>query len=102
MTLDMKPFDPAEVLTTEGRISAYLEEAFADGDPAIIALALGDVARARNIGALAKQTGLTRMALYKALSAEGNPRLSTLMAVVKALGYQLSISLACREPENQP
>jgi probable addiction module antidote protein len=89
--MDVKLFDPAEVLNSEERITEYLREAFEDGDPALIAIALGAVARARSIADVAQETGLTREALYKALSPKGNPRLSTLMAVVKALGYQLSI-----------
>jgi len=89
--MDVKPFDPAEVLNSEERITEYLREAFEDGDPALIAIALGAVARARSIADVAQETGLTREALYKALSPKGNPRLSTLMAVIKALGYQLSI-----------
>ncbi len=89
--MDVKLFDPAEVLNSDERIIEYLREAFEDGDPALITAALGAVARARSIADVAHETGLTREALYKALSPNGNPRLSTLMAVIKALGYQLSI-----------
>ena len=91
MTVETKPFDVAEVLLDEDRMAAYLEEAFADGDPTFIASAIGDVARARNIAAIARETGLTRETLYRAFSAEGNPTLATLATVVKALGFQLSI-----------
>ncbi|HZK98354.1 MAG TPA: addiction module antidote protein [Caulobacteraceae bacterium] len=91
MTVETKPFDVAEVLLDEERIAAYLEEAFADGDPAFIASAIGDVARARNITAIARDTGLTRETLYRAFSPGGNPTLATMAAVVKALGFQLSI-----------
>jgi probable addiction module antidote protein len=91
MALDIKPWDVAEILTTEGRISAYLEEAFEEGDPEYMAVAIGDIARARNMTKLAKETGLTRDTLYKSFSKGGNPSLSTINAVVKALGYQLSI-----------
>jgi probable addiction module antidote protein len=91
MTVETQPYDAAEILTSEERIAAYLEEAFADGEPAIIAAALGAVARARSIASVAKATGLTREALYKALSPDGNPTLSTLTAVTKALGYHLSV-----------
>jgi probable addiction module antidote protein len=89
--MDVKLFDPAEVLNSQERITAYLRETFTDGDPALIIMALGAVARVHGIAAVAQETGLTREVLYKALSPNGNPRLSTLMAVVKALGYQLSI-----------
>lgn len=88
MGVETKPFDVAEILLDEGRIAAYLEEAFADGDPAFIA---GEVARARNITAVARETGLTRETLYQAFSPEGNPTLATTTAVIKALGFQLSI-----------
>ena len=94
MALETKPFDVAEVLTNDARIMAYLEEAFADGDPDLIASAIGDVARARNISAIARDTGLTRETLYRAFSPGGNPTLATLSAVVKALGLQLSIRAA--------
>jgi probable addiction module antidote protein len=91
MTLETRLFDAAELLGDDARIAAYLEEAFADGDPALIASAIGDVARARNIAAISRETGLTRETLYRAFSPDGNPTLATLSAVVKALGFQLSI-----------
>ncbi|WP_284947407.1 addiction module antidote protein [Acidisoma cladoniae] len=91
MTVETKAFDVADVLNSEDRIAAYLEEAFEDGDPVLISTALGAVARARSIGVVAKQTGLTRETLYRALSPDGNPTLSTLTAVTKALGFHLSI-----------
>jgi probable addiction module antidote protein len=91
MTLETKLFDAAEVLIDEDRVAAYLEEAFADGDPALIASAIGDVARARNMSAIARDTGLTRETLYRAFSPGGNPTLATMAAVVRALGFQLSI-----------
>lgn len=99
MPIETKPFDAAEFLDTEEGITAYLTEAFEEGSPAFIVQALGTVARARNISAIAKETGLTRETLYKAFSAEGNPRLSTLTAVTKALGFQLSIKPA-HEPDD--
>ena len=91
MALETKLFDVAEVLSDDERIAAYLEEAFADGDPAFIASAIGEVARARNITAIARETGLTRETLYRAFSPGGNPKLATMATVVKALGYQLAI-----------
>ncbi len=83
------PWDPAEYLTTPGRIAAYLEAAFDDGDPSLIATAIGDIARARGMTQLAAKAGVTREALYKALSPSGDPRLSTLLGVMKALGIKL-------------
>ena len=91
MALETKLFDVAEVLSDDERIAAYLEEAFADGDPVLITSAIRDVARARNITAIARDTGLTRETLYRAFSPEGNPTLATMAAVVKALGFQLAI-----------
>ena len=91
MVVETKRFDAAEVLTDSDRIVAYLEEAFADGDPGMIASAIGDVARARNIAAIARDTGLTRETLYRAFAPGGNPTLATMTSVIKALGLQLSI-----------
>ena len=82
-------WDPAEYLTESAAIAAYLEAAFEDGDPALIATALGDVARAQGMTQLASKAGVTREALYKALSPAGDPRLSTLVGVMKALGIKI-------------
>lgn len=91
MPIETKRFDVAEYLNTEGRAAAYLAEAFAEGDPAFIAKALGDVARAGNITEIARKMGVSRETVYQALSAEGNPKLSTLLGAAKALGFKLSI-----------
>lgn len=77
-----------------GRIVAYLEAAFEDGDPALIATALGHVARAKGMTQLAAEAGVTREALYKALSPTGDPRLSTFLGVMKALGIKLKLQAA--------
>jgi probable addiction module antidote protein len=90
MALKTTPFDPAEYLDTPGRIAAYLRVVFEDGDPTLIATALGDVARAKGMTQLAAEAGVTREALYKALSATGDPRLSTFLGVMKALGIKLT------------
>ena len=68
---------------------AYLEAAFEDGDPRIIAAALGDIARSRGMTAVAAKAGLGRESLYKALSGEGNPGLATVLGVMDALGLRL-------------
>lgn len=94
MTVQTRPFDPANYLDGPEAIAAYLEGAFADGDPAEIADALGVAARARGMTAVAEQTGLSRQALYKALSDGGNPSLSTLLKVTRALGVRLSFQPA--------
>lgn len=74
MALETKLFDVADVLSDDARIAAYLEEAFVDGDPAFIASAIGDVVRARNITAIARDTGLTRETLYRAFAPGGTQR----------------------------
>lgn len=86
-------YDTADYLETEDDIAAYLEAVMeeAGDDPACIARALGIVARARNMTALADEIGMSRVGLNKALSGEGNPTLATLMKVTKALGLKVSI-----------
>jgi probable addiction module antidote protein len=84
-----KKWDAAEHLKTDEDMAAYLEAALEEDDPALVAAALGDIARAKGMGALAKQTGLGRESLYKALSPEGNPELATVLKVLKALGLRL-------------
>lgn len=73
-------------------LQACLEEA--PDDAALLTAALGDIARARGMMGLAKETGLTREGLYKALSKEGNPSLGTVLKVVKALGLKLTPQVA--------
>lgn len=87
-----RPFDAANYMDGPEDEAALLDEAIADGDPRFIAAALGAIARRRGgVAKLAEQTGLTRQALDKALSEKGNPRLDTLLKVVKALGLQLHV-----------
>lgn len=86
------PWDPAEHLNTEREIAAYLEAALEEGEPSLVAAALGDIARARGMTQLARDTGLGRESLYKALSPSGNPEFSTIMKVVQALGFKLHAS----------
>jgi len=85
-----KLWDPSKYLDSPESIAAYLEAAFDDGDPTLIAAALGDIARAMGMTQLASRAGVTREALYKALSATGDPRLSTFLGVMKALGIKLT------------
>ena len=82
-------WDVAEHLETKEDMAAYLEAALEDGDPALVAAALGDIARAKGMADIARETGLGRESLYKALSPEGNPELATVLKVVKALGLKL-------------
>lgn len=89
-----KKLDIADYLKTEEDIAGFLKACFEEGrnDPAYIADALGVAARARGMTALAKKTGLTRNALYNALSKTGNPELSTFMKVLNAFGLQLRLA----------
>jgi probable addiction module antidote protein len=84
-------YDPAEDLLDEKDQVEILAEAFASGDQKFIAAALGAVARARGMSSIAEKAGVTRPALYKALSETGDPQLSTLLGVVHALGLKLTI-----------
>lgn len=83
------PWDPAEHLNTEEDMAAYLEAALDDGDPTLVAAALGDIARAKGMTQVAREAGLGRESLYKALSPTGNPEFATIMKVVSALGLKL-------------
>ena len=91
-TTRTRPWDPADHLETDEDVVAYLEAAFEDGDPALIAAALGDVARARGMTKVAADAGLGRESLYKALSPNGNPEFATVLKVMQALGLRLHAS----------
>ena len=86
MSLKTKKYDVANYLDSDGMIAVYLDAAFESGDTSRIAEALGDVARARGMTKIAKVTGLAREQLYKTLSAEGKPELSTVLKVMAAFG----------------
>ena len=85
-------WDPADFLDDEEAVRLYLEACAAEdpGDGSLIRAALGDVARARGMSALARSTGLSREGLYKALSPGGNPTFATVLRVAKALGLRIS------------
>ena len=86
---ETRPWDAAELLATEEDMAAYLEAALEDGDHALVTAALGDIARAKGMTRIAREAGLGRESLYKALSPEGNPELATVLKVVRALGLRL-------------
>lgn len=92
MPLKTTPFDAAEYLDDTESQAELLNDAFASGDAGYIAHALGIVARARGMTQVAREAGVTREALYKALSNDGDPKLSTLLGVTKALGVRLTAS----------
>ena len=87
-----KVWDAAEHLKTDRDIAAYLNAALEDGDPALIAAALGDIARAKGMTKIAADAGLGRESLYKALSVEGNPEFATVLKVMRALGLKLKVA----------
>ena len=87
-----KPWDSAAYLKTDEDIAHYLEAVFEDGDPSLVAAALGDVARAKGMAQIAKAAGLGRESLYKALSPEGNPEFATVLKVMRALGLKLKVA----------
>jgi len=84
-------FDVAEHLDTPEVLAAYLSEVFADGDPALIAEALNAASRATGMAEVASKAGIGRESLYKALRPGSQPRLETILGVVKALGFQLVV-----------
>jgi len=89
-----RPWDVAEHLESEEDMAAYLEAVLEEDDPALVAAALGDIARAKGITQIARDTGLGRASLYKALSPDGNPELATVLKVLRALGLRLHASPA--------
>jgi probable addiction module antidote protein len=90
MDKEFSHYDTADYLKTDEDIVAYLEACAEENDPALLAHALGTIARARNMSQLARDTGLTREGLYKALSGDGNPSLATVMIVAHALGLHIT------------
>ncbi len=92
MPLKTTPFDAADYLTDREAILSFLQVTFEDGDLGDIRDALDAVARSKGMTAVAKETGITREALYKALGPKGNPTLETLYNLIKALGFKLSVA----------
>lgn len=90
--MNITKFDIAQYLDDEETITAYLSSILEDGTPDEFIIALGDIARAKGITELAKQTGLGRESLYKTLSGNSQPRFDTIYKITKALGYQLNLT----------
>lgn len=86
---DLPEFDASRYLDSEEAIAEYLTVVLEDGDPALLAAALGDIARARGMADIARAAGLTREALYKALRPGAQPRFDTIARVCRALGLRL-------------
>ncbi len=94
MPLETTKFDVQDHLKTPEDQAAYIEAALETGDASFIAVALGDIARARGVSAFAKDSGLSREAIYKAFREGGNPTLDTLTKATKALGLRLTVTAA--------
>jgi probable addiction module antidote protein len=86
-----KPLDPAKYLDTDEAVAAYITEALSTFEADTIARAIGAAARARGMTDIARQTGLSRESLYKALSGDGHPQFETINLVLKALGLRLRV-----------
>jgi probable addiction module antidote protein len=84
-------FDVVDYLETEKDIAGYLTAVLEDGDPALFVAAIGDIARAKGMGEIARKSGVTREALYRALKIEARPRFETVAKVVHALGMKLAV-----------
>ena len=91
-----RPFDMANYLHSEAEIAEYLRQVLEDNAPAELAGALGDIARARGMTQLARDTGLSRESLYKSLSGERAPSSDTLFKVIHAMGFKLSVEPLAR------
>jgi probable addiction module antidote protein len=92
MKTSTRPFDPAAYLNDDEALAVYMSEALETGDPAFITDAIGVIARARGMTQVAKDAGLSRESLYRALSSDGNPEFATILKVVDALGLKLTAS----------
>lgn len=92
MTLKTTPWDSADYLKTAEDIQAYLEAALEENDPVFFQKALGTIARATGVQAIADRSRMTRAGVYKALSEEGNPSFGNVLKVVNALGYRLTLT----------
>lgn len=90
MAKKLTTYDPAEDLTSDKAVALFMAEAFETQDAGYIAHALGVVARAKGMAQIAEQTGLSREQLYRSFSEAGNPTLKSTLAVMRALGIELS------------
>jgi len=99
-TIKLSKWDSAEHLKTDEDMALFLEACLeeAGDDAAFIAKALGTIARAKGMAQLARDTGLGRESLYKALSGEGNPSFATILKVTRALGIKLHAELVPARP----
>lgn len=94
MPIKTIPWDPADRLTSKKAIASFINAALEDGDPAVIAAALGAVARAQGMTKVARDAGLTRQNLYKALGGDAKPEFGTILRVLGAIGVKLQAKAA--------
>lgn len=92
MAIETTQWDILDHLKTKEDIAGYLDAVLEDGDPELLKVALGDIARSQGMTEIAKEAGLSRSSLYKALSPDGNPEFATVASVLKALGLRLSVA----------
>ncbi|MDH0369668.1 MULTISPECIES: addiction module antidote protein [Brucella/Ochrobactrum group] len=90
MTEKVTTYDPAAALVDDEEIADFMADAFETGDAAYVAKALGVVARAKGMTEISRQTGLSREQLYRSFSGRGNPTLKTTLAVMRALGVDMT------------
>ena len=90
MVEQLHDYDPADALKSDEAVEIFLADAFETGDSHYIAKAIGVIARAKGMAKIARETGLAREQLYKSLSETGNPTLETTLAVLKAVGFELT------------
>jgi probable addiction module antidote protein len=98
MPIKTTRWDASEHLDSDEMIAAYLEAVFEEGDVGAIADAIGTVAKAKGMSQIARETGLSRENLYRALSDDGNPELATLLKVIRAMGLRISVEPAASTP----
>lgn len=90
MTEKLTTYDPAAALIDDEEIAVFMADAFETGDASYVAKALGVVARAKGMAEIARKTGLSREQLYRSFSERGNPTLKTTLAVMRALGIDIT------------
>jgi probable addiction module antidote protein len=90
MAEKLTPYDPAAALVDDTEIAFFMADALSTGDASYIAKCVGVVARAKGMAEIASKTGLSREQLYRSFSQDGNPTLKTTLAVMKALGIELT------------
>jgi probable addiction module antidote protein len=90
--VEVRKWDTAEFLESDEDIAAYLNAVLEEDDPALLNVALGNVARAKGMTQLAKETGITRDGLYKALSPDGNPSFTTVQKILKAFKLRFDVA----------